>query len=92
MITNKVTSFSTPTDTQYPSAKLVSDQLATKQASGSYLTSANIEDSIVDGHTTIAPSGNAVFDALALKAPLISPSFTTPALGTPSSGVMTNVT
>ena len=28
---NKVTSFSSPTDTQYPSAKLVSDQLATKQ-------------------------------------------------------------
>jgi len=29
-----------------------------------------VEDSIVDGHTTVAPSGNAVFDALALKAPL----------------------
>lgn len=40
------------------------------------LTSANIEDSIVDGHTTIAPSGNAVFDALALKAPLAAPTFT----------------
>lgn len=26
-----------------------------------------VEDSIVDGHTTIAPSGNAVYDALALK-------------------------
>ena len=37
------------------------------QAAGTYLTSANIEDSIVDAHTTIAPSGNAVFDALALK-------------------------
>lgn len=35
-----------------------------------------VEDSIVDGHTTIAPSGNAVFDALALKAPLASPTFT----------------
>lgn len=42
-----------------------------------YLTSSNIEDSIVDGHTTIAPSGNAVFDALALKAPLTSPTFAT---------------
>ena len=41
--------------------------LAGKQAAGTYLTSANIEDSIVDGHTTIAPSNNAVFDALALK-------------------------
>lgn len=28
---NKITSFSSPTDIQYPSAKLVSDQLATKQ-------------------------------------------------------------
>jgi len=27
-----------------------------------------VEDNITDGHTTIAPSGNAVFDALALKA------------------------
>jgi len=49
-----------------------------------------VEDSIVDGHTTIAPSGNAVFDALALKAPLISPSFTTPALGTPTAGVLSS--
>lgn len=31
-------------------------------------------------------------NALALKAPLISPSFTTPALGTPSAGVLTNCT
>ena len=28
---------------------------------------AKVEDSITDGHTTTAPSGNAVFDALALK-------------------------
>ena len=28
-----------------------------------------VEDSITDGHTTVAPSGNAVFDALALKQP-----------------------
>jgi hypothetical protein len=45
------------------------------------LTSANIEDSIVDGHTTIAPSGNAVFDALALKAPLTAPTFATSITG-----------
>lgn len=44
-------------------------------------TSLDIEDAIVDGVTTKAPSQNAVFDALALKAPLISPSFTTPSLG-----------
>lgn len=31
---------------------------------------AKVENSIVDGHTTIAPSGNAVFDALAGKASL----------------------
>lgn len=31
------------------------------------LTERNIEDSITGGHTTIAPSSNAVFDALALK-------------------------
>jgi hypothetical protein len=36
-----------------------------------------VEDNITDGHTTIAPSGNAVFDALALKSPLASPAFTT---------------
>ena len=35
-----------------------------------------VEDSITDGHTTIAPSGNAVYDALVLKSPLVSPSFT----------------
>jgi len=54
----------------------IQTQLDGKQASGSYLTPANIEDSIVDGHTTIAPSGNAVYDALALKAPKASPEFT----------------
>lgn len=70
-LSNKVTSFQvTPDDTHYPSEKLVKDSLDAK-----------VEDSIVDGHTTIAPSSNAVFDALALKAPLISPSFTTPTIG-----------
>ncbi len=48
--------------------------------------------SITNGDITHAPDGNSVFDALALKAPLISPSFTTPALGTPASGVLTNCT
>ena len=38
-VSNKVTSISgTSTDTQYPSAKLLYDQLATKQGTGSYLT------------------------------------------------------
>ena len=40
-----------------------------------------IAASISDGDTTHSPDGNSVFDALALKAPLISPSFTTPTLG-----------
>lgn len=40
-----------------------------------------VADTITDAVTTVAPSQNAVFDALALKAPLTSPSFTTPTLG-----------
>lgn len=35
-----------------------------------------VTDAIVDGVTTVAPSQNAVFDALALKAPIASPTFT----------------
>src|SRR3989304_5237419 len=38
---------------------------------------AKIASSISDGTTTHAPDGNSVFDALALKAPLASPTFTT---------------
>jgi hypothetical protein len=43
---NKVTSFSSPTDTQYPSAKLVNDQLAAKQVTitgaATTITSSNL--------------------------------------------------
>jgi hypothetical protein len=35
-----------------------------------------VQDAINDGVTTIAPSQNAVFDALALKSPISSPTFT----------------
>ena len=42
-------------------------QIDGKQASGSYLTSANIVETITNGVTTKSPSENAVFDALALK-------------------------
>jgi len=56
-------------------------QLNGKQASGTYLTSANIVETITNGVTTNAPSENAVFDALALKAPLLSPTLITPTLG-----------
>lgn len=46
-----------------------------------------IEDAINDGVTTKAPTENAVYDALALKAPLNSPTFTgTPAAPTPTAG------
>ena len=47
----------------------------TGTASGN-LTSANIVATITNGVTTNAPSEDAVFDALALKAPLASPTFT----------------
>ena len=52
---------------------------------------ATVVDAVTNGEAN-AVSSNAVFDALALKAPLISPTFTTPALGTPSSGTLTNCT
>ena len=64
--------------------------------SGGYADSdaraACIAATISDADTTHAPDGNSVFDALALKAPLISPSFTTPVLGTPASGNLVNCT
>lgn len=46
---------------------------------------------IADGDLTIART-NGLQSALDLKAPLVSPSFTTPALGTPASGTLTNCT
>ena len=46
---------------------------------------AKVADSITNGVTTIAPSQNAVFDALALKSDLNSPTFTgTPSAPTPT--------
>jgi hypothetical protein len=36
----------------------------------------SVNDAIIDGVTVIAPSQNAVFDALILKAPIASPTFT----------------
>lgn len=38
--------------------------------------SAAVSDTLTDGVTDVAPSQNAVFDALSLKAPLASPAFT----------------
>ena len=49
-----------------------------------------VADAINDGVTTVAPSQNAVFDALALKAPIASPTFTgTPAAPTATAGTST---
>ena len=60
-ITNKVTSISgTSTDTQYPSAKLVYDQLATKQPTGSYEVTTNKENTVLDNSSTKYPTNNLV--------------------------------
>lgn len=51
---------------------------------------AKVADAINDGTTTIAPSQNAVHDALALKAPLASPALTgTPTAPTATTGTNT---
>ena len=51
---------------------------------------AKVADAINDGTTTVAPSQNAVFDALAMKAPIASPTFTgTPAAPTAAAGTNT---
>ncbi len=57
-------------DTTLPSAKAVKTYADSKVA-----------DAINDSTTDIAPSQNAVFDALALKAPLSSPTLVTPNIG-----------
>lgn len=76
---NKVTSISSSsTDTQYPSAKAVYDELELKQDaadafSGDYDDLTNkptiptVDQTIIDGSSN-AVAGNAVYDALALKA------------------------
>jgi len=54
--TNKENTTLDTSTTKYPTNRLVKEYADGK-----------VEDNITDGHTTIAPSGNAVFDALALK-------------------------
>src|ERR1035437_1775145 len=49
-------------------------------------------DSLIQVRNKIIADSLVFQTAIALKAPLISPSFTTPALGTPASGVLTNTT
>ena len=50
-------------------------------AAVSTAASASVADDINDGTTAIAPSQNAVFDALALKAPIDAPNFTGTVVG-----------
>jgi hypothetical protein len=58
---NKVTAFSTPTDVQYPSAKLVSDQLTLKQDSLTFpLSGANGGTGVANSGKTITLGGNLV--------------------------------
>ncbi|MDO7173992.1 hypothetical protein, partial [Mariniflexile sp. AS56] len=65
-------------DTKYPSVKSVKTYVDAS-------ASAKVADAIVDAVTTVAPSQNAVYDALVLKANLASPTFTgTPTLPTGS--------
>ncbi len=58
-VSNKENTTLDTSTTKYPTNRLVKEYADGK-----------VEDNIVDGHTTIAPSGNAVFDALAEKASL----------------------
>ena len=51
----------------------------------------NDDHAVSDGSFTIAKT-TGLQAALDLKAPLVSPSFTTPVLGTPTSGTLTNCT
>jgi hypothetical protein len=53
--------------------------------------SGTVENTIINGSAN-AVSGDAVFDALALKAPLDSPSFTTPTLGAATATTVNKVT
>ena len=61
-----------------------SDAISTTEfvtAAVSIAASASVADDINDGTTAIAPSQNAVFDALALKAPIDAPNFTGTVVG-----------
>jgi hypothetical protein len=58
-----------------------SGQILSTNGVGSYswidvTAGVSVNDAIIDGVTVIAPSQNAVFDALILKAPIASPTFT----------------
>ena len=68
----------------------VDSSLATSAVATKVYADAKVADAINDGTTTIAPSQNAVFDALALKADLASPALTgVPTAPTATSGTNT---
>lgn len=69
-VANKVTAFSSPTDTQYPSAKLVSDQLATKGTSSFSGAYADLSGKPTLG--TAAAQDTTAFDASGAAASVIS--------------------
>lgn len=74
-------------DAKFATPKAIEDSSYIKAAYADAL----VIDSIADADTTHAPSRNAVFDALALKSPLASPTFTgTPAA--PTAAAATNTT
>ena len=70
-LSNKSTNVVTDalSDIKYPSVKSVKAYVDTS-------ADAKVEDAIADAITTVAPSQNAVFNALTLKANLASPTFT----------------
>ena len=86
-----------PSFTGTPSAPTASDATTntTQIATTAFVQSVSggkVADAINDGTNTVAPSQNAVFDGLALKAPIASPTLTgTPAAPT-ASDVTTNTT
>jgi hypothetical protein len=59
-------------DAKFLTPKAIEDSVYIKAA----YADAKVTDAIADGVTTVAPSQNAVFDALAAKAPIASPTFT----------------
>ena len=85
MGTHKLTNVVDPTSAQDAATKNYVDNQTTDDVSEGvtnlYFTAARakaaaVADAIVDAVTDVAPSQNAVFDALALKAPLASPALT----------------
>jgi hypothetical protein len=82
---NYLAPLASPTFTGTPSAPTPSANTNSTTLATTAYADAKVGDAIADSVTTVAPSQNAVFDALALKANLASPTFTgTPSAPTPS--------